>query len=68
MLNFLLLMYLGTQPIGDAAHWWVPIVGKISLIYYFAYFLIILPLLPRFEVTRPLPASISESVLRPART
>ena len=63
--NFLMLMYLGSQ---STTIWWVPILGKVGVVYYFAYFLIILPLLPRFEVTRPLPASISESVLRPART
>jgi ubiquinol-cytochrome c reductase cytochrome b subunit len=65
VLNFLMLMYLGTQ---SPSIWWVPALGKIGVAYYFIYFLIILPLLPRFEVTRPLPASISESVLRPART
>ena len=65
VLNFLMLMYLGSQ---STTIWWVPVLGKVGVVYYFAYFLIILPLLPRFEVTRPLPASISESVLRPART
>jgi ubiquinol-cytochrome c reductase cytochrome b subunit len=68
VINFLMLMWLGSQPVGDAAHWWVPIVGKIGVFYYFFYFLIVLPFLPRIEVPRPLPASISESVLRPART
>jgi ubiquinol-cytochrome c reductase cytochrome b subunit len=68
VLNFLMLMWLGSQPVGDPAHWWVPIVGKIGVFYYFFYFLIVLPFLPRVEVPRPLPASISESVLRPART
>jgi ubiquinol-cytochrome c reductase cytochrome b subunit len=38
------------------------------VLYYFVYFLIILPLLSRYETPRPLPASISESVLRPARS
>ena len=46
----------------------LPIVGKIGVFYYFFYFLIVLPFLPRIEVPRPLPTSISESVLRPART
>jgi quinol-cytochrome oxidoreductase complex cytochrome b subunit len=32
--------------------------------YYFAHFLIILPLLGRYEKTLPLPNSISESVLK----
>jgi quinol-cytochrome oxidoreductase complex cytochrome b subunit len=68
LLNFLMLMWLGTQSVGTPDHWWVPVLGKIGVFYYFFYFLIVLPFLPRFEVTRPLPASISESVLRPART
>ena len=32
--------------------------------YYFAFLLIILPLLGLFEKTKPLPNSISEAVLR----
>lgn len=40
--------------------------GQIGMLYYFAYFLVILPLLPRFERTRPLPNSIAEAVLPPA--
>ena len=64
VLNFLMLMYLGAQP---PAGIYVTL-GKVGVAYYFAYFLIILPLLARYETPRPLPASISESVLRPART
>ena len=64
VLNFLMLMYLGAQPPQGI----YVALGKIGVVYYFAYFLIILPLLSRFETPRPLPASISESVLRPART
>jgi ubiquinol-cytochrome c reductase cytochrome b subunit len=64
VLNFLMLMYIGAQkPEGIYVA-----LGKIGVAYYFIYFLIILPLLSRFETPRPLPASISESVLRPART
>ena len=33
-------------------------------IYYFAHFLVILPLLGRYETTLPLPSSITESVLK----
>ena len=40
--------------------------SKLSVFYYFAYFLVVLPLLGRFEKPRPLPTSISESVLKPA--
>ena len=64
VLNFLMLMYLGAQPPQGI----FVALGKIGVAYYFGYFIIILPLLARFEVPRPLPTSISESVLRPART
>jgi ubiquinol-cytochrome c reductase cytochrome b subunit len=39
-------------------------VARIFTAYYFAYFLIILPVLGLVEKTRPLPNSITESVLR----
>jgi len=38
-------------------------IGQISAAYYFLHFLVILPLVSRFETTLPLPKSISESVL-----
>ena len=37
--------------------------SKLSVLYYFAYFLVILPLVGKFKKPRPLPNSISESVL-----
>ena len=37
--------------------------ARIFTVYYFAYFLVILPLLGLVEKTKPLPNSISESVL-----
>ena len=40
------------------------IAARILTAYYFAFFFIILPLLGLFETTKPLPNSISESVLR----
>jgi quinol-cytochrome oxidoreductase complex cytochrome b subunit len=64
VINFIMLMFLGAQP---PAGIYVAL-GKIGVAYYFGYFLIILPLLSRFEVPRPLPTSISESVLGAART
>ena len=39
------------------------ILARVFTIYYFAFFLIILPLLGIFEKTKPVPNSISESVL-----
>jgi ubiquinol-cytochrome c reductase cytochrome b/c1 subunit len=54
------LGYLGSQePTGGYV-----IAARILTIYYFAFFFVILPLLGLFERTRPLPNSISESVLR----
>jgi ubiquinol-cytochrome c reductase cytochrome b/c1 subunit len=54
------LGYLGSQePTGGYV-----IAARLLTIYYFAFFLIILPLLGFFERTKPLPNSISESVLR----
>jgi ubiquinol-cytochrome c reductase cytochrome b subunit len=38
-------------------------IGQICAAYYFLHFLVILPLVSRFETTLPLPKSISESVL-----
>ncbi len=38
--------------------------GQLATVYYFAHFLVIVPLLSRFEKTRPVPTSISEPVLK----
>ena len=56
----ILLGYAGSQP---AEGIWL-IVARVASIYYFAHFLIILPLLGKLERPRPLPASISEPVLK----
>jgi ubiquinol-cytochrome c reductase cytochrome b subunit len=40
------------------------LIARIFTAYYFAYFLIILPILGKLERTKPLPSSITESVLR----
>jgi quinol-cytochrome oxidoreductase complex cytochrome b subunit len=61
VINFIGLMYLGAQ---DPSVPLYNVLGKICTAYYFAYFIIILPLLSRFETTRPLPVSISEAVLK----
>jgi ubiquinol-cytochrome c reductase cytochrome b subunit len=54
------LGYLGAKPAEGA----YVIASQILTVYYFAHFLIILPLLSRYEKTKPLPNSISESVLK----
>ena len=38
--------------------------ARIFTVYYFAYFLVILPVLGKIEKTKPVPNSIAESVLR----
>jgi ubiquinol-cytochrome c reductase cytochrome b/c1 subunit len=53
------LGWLGTKPPEGI----YVILSRIFTVYYFAFFLIILPLLGIFEKTKPLPNSISESVL-----
>ena len=53
------LGYLGSQEVSDGG----TMVARILSLYYFAYFLVILPLLGLFEKTKPLPASIADSVL-----
>jgi ubiquinol-cytochrome c reductase cytochrome b subunit len=64
VLAFLGLGYLGAQP----AEGIYVVLSKICTAYYFGYFLIILPILGRIETPRPLPASISESVLAKAES
>jgi ubiquinol-cytochrome c reductase cytochrome b/c1 subunit len=53
------LGYLGSQPATGA----YVIIARIFTAYYFAHFLIILPILGLVERTKPLPNSITESVL-----
>ena len=50
---------VGANP--PEGHWIT--IGQIATAYYFAYFLIILPLLGLLEKPAPVPASITESVL-----
>lgn len=56
ILNFVFLGWLGKSP----AEGWYVIASRFATLYYYAYFLIILPLLPKFEKTIPLPESIDE--------
>ncbi len=64
VLFFLILGYVGSQP-ADAVIGGIPLslVGLASTGYYYLYFLVLLPLLSRFEKTKPLPESIHQSVL-----
>ncbi|HTQ13724.1 MAG TPA: cytochrome b N-terminal domain-containing protein [Rhizomicrobium sp.] len=70
-LDCLLLGYIGGVS-ADAA--WtlggvtIPLVylARLGTAYYFAFFLLIMPFVPLFERTKPLPDSIAKSVLAPA--
>jgi len=53
----------GAQPAEGA---WLT-VARIATAYYFAYFLVILPLLGQIERPKPMPATITEAVLSRAR-
>jgi ubiquinol-cytochrome c reductase cytochrome b subunit len=59
VVNFVGLTYLGAAP----AEGIYVVLAKICTAYYFIHFLVILPVLGRIETPRPLPTSISESVL-----
>ncbi|MBV9981392.1 cytochrome c1 [Bradyrhizobium sp.] len=54
-----LLGYLGAQPPEGI----YVIAGRILTVCYFAYFLVVLPLLGKIERTKPLPNSIADDVL-----
>ncbi len=61
LLDAVLLGYVGAQP--PEGIW--PTIGLLATLYYFLHFLVIVPLLGMLERPRPLPASISEAVLKP---
>ena len=56
------ILILGTCGVKPPEGGWV-LLGQLSSAYYFAHFLIILPIVSRIERPLPLPNSISESVL-----
>ena len=43
------------------------ILGRIATVYYFLHFLVLLPLVSKYEKPKPLPESISQPVLKGAR-
>ncbi len=59
VIDCIALGYLGAKP----AEGIYVILSRIATAYYFFHFLIILPLLPRIESTRPLPVSISTPII-----
>lgn len=64
---FLILMVLDVAFLGwlgaQMPTEWTTMMGQISTAYYFVFFLVILPLLSKFEKALPMPASIHEAVL-----
>ncbi|MBO1074070.1 cytochrome b [Roseomonas marmotae] len=58
--NFFVLMWAGGKP----AEGIYVLISRIATAYYFAYFLVLLPLLSKLERPLPLPDSISRPVLR----
>jgi quinol-cytochrome oxidoreductase complex cytochrome b subunit len=58
LVAFVALGYAGAKP----AEGMPVIIGQVATFYYFLHFIVIVPLLPRFEKTLPLPASISDAV------
>jgi ubiquinol-cytochrome c reductase cytochrome b subunit len=61
--NFMVLGWVGGKPAEQP----YILIAKITTAYYFAYFLVILPLLAKFERPLPLPESIARAVLPPSR-
>lgn len=52
------------DPVFSGASWFQFVhLGQIATAYYFFHFLVLLPLLSKFETPRPLPTSINEPVL-----
>ena len=65
VLNCLALGWVGANS-PDADFHGIPfiIIGQVTTFYYFAHFLIIIPLIGVLERPKPLPTSISEPVLQ----
>jgi ubiquinol-cytochrome c reductase cytochrome b subunit len=64
VVNALFLGWLGSRP---AEGWYIPAM-QLSTLYYFAFFLVVMPLLGLFETPRRLPNSITEAVLEKAKS
>jgi ubiquinol-cytochrome c reductase cytochrome b subunit len=62
--NAVFLGWLGSKP---AEGWYVPAM-QVSTLYYFAFFIVVMPLLGLIETPRRLPNSITEAVLEKNKT
>jgi len=56
VVNFAFLGWLGKSP----AEGWYIWASRLATLYYYAYYLVIMPYLPKFEKTLPLPESIDQ--------
>lgn len=63
VIDCLVLGWAGGSP-AEGLYIWV---ARLGTSYYFLHFLVILPLLSKYEKTLELPTSISEAVLKPVR-
>ena len=57
--DVLILGYMGAMP----AEGIYLLIARVATVYYFVHFLVILPLLSVIETPKPLPQSLSKSVL-----
>lgn len=64
LIDAIILGYIGAKP----AEGMYLVVGRIATAYYFAHFFIIMPILGLVETPKPLPESISKSVLDGAQS
>ena len=55
VVDFLVLGYLGTQPATELKK----SIAQLGTIYYFAYFLVVLPFAHRFEKSKPVPERVT---------
>jgi ubiquinol-cytochrome c reductase cytochrome b subunit len=56
VVDFIVLMWVGSQPANELNAW----ISLIASAYWFAYFLVILPLLGVFEKASPIPTTIED--------
>jgi ubiquinol-cytochrome c reductase cytochrome b subunit len=56
VVDFIILMWVGSQPATELNSW----ISLIASAYWFAYFLVILPLLGVFEKASPIPTTIED--------
>ncbi|MEM6811471.1 MAG: cytochrome b/b6 [Pseudomonadota bacterium] len=61
LINFIVLGVCGAKP---AEGYWV-ILSQLTTVYYFAFFIVLIPLFNKFEPVEKLPPSINDAVLDP---